>query len=288
MRTGSRRHPRREAAGLAMAPARRVRPSAAVRRPLEARRGHAAVSIDSRAPRPHARESARAGVMCRQTESCRRRLRGAPHCAGWPRPHCERPPPTRGRGRRVALAARPMVRWPQGFVARRAARARTPPGPTGSCSSTGRHPTRSRVIGRRRRDRQSGGHRRLSNEHVDDEILCAVVVALEVSKECKTKERGKSAIGTSGARGWTCPESLPQGWLSRPRRPVVSLSCALLERLLPKNGITWISCALSSCSSRSIDRLGYRRCAAAKSVFYSADQKISLVPPRRDLGRLQS
>ena len=173
-------------------------------------------------------------------------------------------------------------------LARRAARARTPPGPSGSCSSTGRHPTRSRVIGRRRRDRQSGGHRRLSNEHVDDEILCAVVVALEVSKECKTKERGKSAIGTSGARGWTCPESLPQGWLSRPRRPVVSLSCALLERLLPKNGITWISCALSSCSSRSIDRLGYRRCAAAKSVFYSADQKISLVPPRRDLGRLQS
>ena len=156
------------------------------------------------------------------------------------------------------------------------------------CSSTGRHPTGSRGIGGRRRARQSGGHRRLSNEHVDDEILCAVVVALEVSKECKTKERGKSAIGTSGARGWTCPESLPQGWLSRPRRPVVSLSCALLERLLPKNGITWISCALSSCSSRSIDRLGYRRCAAAKSVFYSADQKISLVPPRRDLGRLQS
>lgn len=177
-------------------------------------------------------------------------------------------------------------------LARRAARARTPPGPSGSCSSTGRHPTRSRGIGRRRRDRQSGGHRRLSNEHVDDEILCAVVVALEVSKECKTKERGKSAIGTSGARGWTCPESLPQGWLSRPRRPVglpLLKLCSSLFRTSPaKNGITWISCALSSCSSRSIDRLGYRRCATAKSVFYSADQKISLVPTRRDLGRLQS
>lgn len=33
---------------------------------------------------------------------------------------------------------------------------REPPGPSGSCSSTGRHPTRSRVIGGRRRDRQSG------------------------------------------------------------------------------------------------------------------------------------
>ena len=89
-------------------------------------------------------------------------------------------------------------------------------------------------------------------------------------------------------KGMDVPGELAAGLAVPTRRPVVSLSCALLERLLPKNGITWISCALSSCSSRSIDRLGYRRCATAKSVFYSADQKISLVPPRRDLGRLQS
>ena len=37
-------------------------------------------------------------------------------------------------------------------LARRAARARTPPGPSGSCSSTGRHPTRSRGRGGRRRE----------------------------------------------------------------------------------------------------------------------------------------
>ena len=174
-------------------------------------------------------------------------------------------------------------------LARRAARARTPPGPSGSCSSTGRHPTRSRGRGGRRREIGRAGTIVVFPTSTSTTRSFALSSSrLVVSKESKTKERGKSAIGTSGARGWTCPESLPQGWLSRPRRPVVSLSCALLERLLPKNGITWISCALSSCSSRSIDRLGYRRCATAKSVFYSADQKISLVPTRRDLGRLQS
>ena len=178
-------------------------------------------------------------------------------------------------------------------LARRAARARTPPGPSGSCSSTGRHPTRSRGRGGRRREIGRAGTIVVFPTSTSTTRSFALSSSrLVVSKEAKTKERGKSAIGTSGARGWTCPESLPQGWLSRPRRPVglpLLKLCSSLFRTSPaKNGITWISCALSSCSSRSIDRLGYRRCATAKSVFYSADQKISLVPTRRDLGRLQS
>lgn len=106
-------------------------------------------------------------------------------------------------------------------LARRAARARTPPGPSGSCSSTGRHPTRSRGRGGRRREIGRAGTIVVFPTSTSTTRSFALSSSrLVVSKESKTKERGKSAIGTSGARGWTCPESLPQGWLSRPRRPV--------------------------------------------------------------------
>ena len=106
-------------------------------------------------------------------------------------------------------------------LARRAARARTPPGPSGSCSSTGRHPTRSRGRGGRRREIGRAGTIVVFPTSTSTTRSFALSSSrLVVSKESKTKERGKSAIGKSGARGWTCPESLPQGWLSRPRRPV--------------------------------------------------------------------
>ena len=96
-------------------------------------------------------------------------------------------------------------------LARRAARARTPPGPSGSCSSTGRHPTRSRGIGRRRRDRQSGGHRRLSNEHVDDEILCAVVVAARGVEGIQNKRKREERNWNVRCKGMDVPGELAAG-----------------------------------------------------------------------------
>ena len=72
-------------------------------------------------------------------------------------------------------------------------------------------------------------HRRLSNENVDDEILCAVVLAARGVKGIQNKNK----IGTSGARGWTCPESLPQGlgcpdpgdlWIASPKVVLFSIS----------------------------------------------------------------
>ena len=114
---------------------------------------------------------------------------------------------------------------------------REPPGPSGSCSSTGRHPTRSRGRGGRRRARQSGGHRRLSNENVDDEILCAVVLAARGVKGIQNKNK----IGTSGARGWTCPESLPQGlgcpdpgdlWIASPKVVLFSISNVSCQKFI--------------------------------------------------------
>jgi len=61
------------------------------------------------------------------------------------------------------------------------------------------------------RDRQSGDHRRLSNEHVDDEILCAVVVAARGVKGIQNKRKREERNWNVRCKGMDVPGELAAG-----------------------------------------------------------------------------
>ena len=61
------------------------------------------------------------------------------------------------------------------------------------------------------RDRQSGDHRRLSNEHVDDEILCAVVVAARGVEGIQNKRKREERNWNVRCKGMDVPGELAAG-----------------------------------------------------------------------------